>query len=112
MIPPAPGLFSTRNGWPSDLVSWSATTRPRMSVAEPGVNGTITFTAFAGYCADAKQETKSKASANARCIAKCSDLAADADVAARGAVFAAVLADERAVAALGAGRAGEDRGLL
>src|SRR4051812_44856498 len=54
MIPPAPGLFSTTNGWPSDFASWSATTRPRMSVAEPGVNGTMIFTGRAGYCASAE----------------------------------------------------------
>src|SRR5258705_377325 len=66
MIPPAPGLFSTTNGWPSDFASWSATTRPRISVAEPGVNGTITFTALLGYCADAMPGKRSKASTTAR----------------------------------------------
>src|SRR5258708_19167382 len=65
MIPPAPGLLSTTNGWPSDFVSWSPTTRPRMSVADPGVNGTMTLTAFAGYCACAKPGAASKAASNA-----------------------------------------------
>src|SRR5437764_582424 len=45
----------------------------------------------------------------ARELRSVSELAADADVAAGGAVVAAVAPDERAVAALGAGRAGEHR---
>src|SRR2546427_12609890 len=42
----------------------------------------------------------------------CAPLSADADVAAGGAIVAAVAPDERAVAALGAGRAGHHRILL
>src|SRR5258706_8136125 len=61
MMPPAPGLFSTTNAWPSDFVSWSATTRPRISVAEPGVNGTMIFTDLAGDCASAGPAARSNA---------------------------------------------------
>jgi hypothetical protein len=47
-LPPAPGLFSTTNGWPSDFERLSATTRARMSVAEPAVNATMIFTGLVG----------------------------------------------------------------
>src|SRR5919197_1164204 len=42
------------NGWPSASCSFAATTRAAMSVAWPGVQGTITFTGWLGYdCASA-----------------------------------------------------------
>src|SRR5690606_33527184 len=50
-LPPAPGLFSTMNGWPSRLPSWSVTSRATTSGVEPGPNGTTTFTVMAGQAA-------------------------------------------------------------
>src|SRR2546425_4471462 len=55
MVPPAPGRFSTSTVCPSCTVSFSATVRAMMSVALPGVNGTIARSGFAGQaCAAAK----------------------------------------------------------
>jgi hypothetical protein len=48
MLPPAPGLFSTTNDWPIDLVNASATRRARMSVAEPGAKPTMIRTGLLG----------------------------------------------------------------
>src|ERR1700704_264842 len=54
MVPPAPGRFSTSTAWPSCALSFSATVRAMMSVALPGVNGTIACTGFDGHaCAQA-----------------------------------------------------------
>ena len=44
MLPPAPGRFSTTNGWPSVSVSFCAVARARMSVVPPAGNGTTTRT--------------------------------------------------------------------
>src|SRR5256885_1412240 len=41
MVPPAPGRFSTSTCWPSAAESLSATGRAMVSVAEPGVKGTM-----------------------------------------------------------------------
>src|SRR5262245_16442110 len=63
-MPPAPGRFSTTNARPSVFASCSEVSRPRMSVALPGVNGTITFTGLSGYaCAAAEPEAASSAAA-------------------------------------------------
>jgi hypothetical protein len=48
IVPPPPGRFSISTGWPSCPDSFSATVRAMMSVALPGVNGTITRSGFAG----------------------------------------------------------------
>src|SRR6185436_17114817 len=48
IVPPAPGRFSTITGWPSAACSLSATGRAMVSVAEPGVNGTMTRIGFEG----------------------------------------------------------------
>src|SRR5438477_5353301 len=48
-MPPAPGRFSTTKACPMDFENWSAITRARMSVAEPAVKGTMTFTGPDGY---------------------------------------------------------------
>src|SRR5262245_8288374 len=54
IVPPAPGRFSTITGWPSCAVSFSATVRAMMSVALPGVKGTVTRIGLAGQgCAHA-----------------------------------------------------------
>src|ERR1043165_3975307 len=51
---PAPGLFSTKNCWPSVREKCSARTRPTMSVPPAGGEGTMMRTARAGYsCAPA-----------------------------------------------------------
>src|SRR5689334_22636336 len=58
MVPPAPGRFSTRNGCPMAVASLSATGRAIVSVAEPGVNGTMIRTGFEGkVCANALETT-------------------------------------------------------
>lgn len=44
MFPPAPGLFSTMTGCPSDWASRSETIRARMSFPPPGANGTTNLT--------------------------------------------------------------------
>src|SRR6187455_733229 len=49
MMPPAPGLFSTRKVCPIDLVKESATRRATMSVADPGVKATMILTGLVGY---------------------------------------------------------------
>ena len=48
IVPPAPGRFSTRKGWPSACVSRSATVRPIRSDADPVAKGTITRTGLLG----------------------------------------------------------------
>src|SRR5579864_455496 len=54
MVPPAPGRFSTITGWPSAGESLSLMVRAMMSVALPGVKGTMTLTVPEGYpCARA-----------------------------------------------------------
>src|ERR1043165_1243 len=51
---PAPGLFSTKNCWPSVREKCSARARPTMSVPPAGGEGTMMRTARAGYsCAPA-----------------------------------------------------------
>src|SRR3954465_11689249 len=60
--PPAPGRLSMTNGWPSDSCSFCASMRAAMSVAWPGGQGTITFTAWLGYdCAYAMAHAKASA---------------------------------------------------
>src|SRR5947199_323631 len=39
MLPPAPGLLSTRNCWPKTSVIFKATKRAMVSAPPPGVNG-------------------------------------------------------------------------
>src|SRR5690349_6203688 len=52
------------NGWPSASCSFCATTRAAMSVAWPGVQGTITFTARFGYgCASAPLQASAQSRA-------------------------------------------------
>src|SRR5262245_16599200 len=64
MVPPAPGRFSTTNGWPSCSARRCVTVRAMMSVALPAVNGTITCTRLVGHdCASAVLETRHPASA-------------------------------------------------
>src|SRR5437870_5270213 len=59
MVPPAPGRFSTTSGWPSAAASLSATGRAMVSVADPGVKGTMMRIGLAGKgCADAAQAAK------------------------------------------------------
>jgi len=48
MFPPAPGLFSTTNVFPSFSVRRVLTMRVSMSVVPPGVNATMTVTGWAG----------------------------------------------------------------
>ena len=38
-LPPAPGRFSTTNGWPSARLSRSPTARASTSASPPGANG-------------------------------------------------------------------------
>src|SRR5258705_3084216 len=49
MVPPAPGLFSTRKAWWRSAASFALTTRATMSTVPPAVNGTSTRTGLAGY---------------------------------------------------------------
>src|SRR3954469_11062838 len=120
MLPPAPVTFSTTTVWPRLLVMRSAMMRPMVSVGPPAEKGTTIVIGFVGnFCAEAALAVRTSASAKSRmpfiAVPLSGDytlLAADSHVAARGAVIAAVLADQRAVATLGAGRAGEHRGLL
>src|SRR3954454_10061234 len=51
MLPDAPGLLSTRNGWPKDLPRCSASRRARMSVEPPGAQGTTRVTGCSGQAA-------------------------------------------------------------
>jgi hypothetical protein len=44
----APAMFSTTTGLPHLSCSWLATSRARMSVVEPGSDGTTTLTTFDG----------------------------------------------------------------
>src|SRR6478609_8758988 len=55
MMPNAPGLFSTTQGWPITWRSWSHMIRVMMSVALPAPYGRRTLIGFEGYlsCADA-----------------------------------------------------------
>jgi hypothetical protein len=70
MAPPAPGRFSTTNGWPSATCSFSATTRAAMSVACPGGQGTTTLMGRLGYaCANAAVAARSDAT-NTRSLFK------------------------------------------
>lgn len=48
MVPPAPGRFSTTTGWPSATLRRSAIGRAMVSVAEPGVKGTMMRIDFEG----------------------------------------------------------------
>src|SRR3954452_9685727 len=64
MVPPAPGRFSTTNGWPSCSERRCVTVRAMMSVALPAVNGTMTCTRLVGHdCASAALETMHAATA-------------------------------------------------
>src|SRR5262249_44749706 len=53
MMPPAPGLLSTRNGRPRSSASRAATSRVTMSTAPPGGNGSMMRTGRSGYSAHA-----------------------------------------------------------
>src|SRR4051812_9281749 len=54
LMPPAPGMFSITNRWPSFSPSFSATRREVTSATPPGPNGRTIFTGRSGYfCADA-----------------------------------------------------------
>src|SRR3954469_7994504 len=120
MLPPAPVTFSTTTVWPRLLIMRSAMMRPMVSVGPPAEKGTTIVTGLAGnFCADAALAVRTSASAKSRmpfmAVPLSGDytpLAADSHVAARRAVVATVLADQRVVAALGAGCAGEHRRLL
>lgn len=48
MVPPAPALFSTINGWPSAAASFSPAARAATSVAWSGVHGTMMRTGLSG----------------------------------------------------------------
>ena len=48
MLPPAPGLFSMMNCWPSESDSFWASNRASTSVVPPGAKGTTTLTGFEG----------------------------------------------------------------
>src|SRR6266571_2093487 len=50
MLPPAPGLFSTMNCWPSVVLSRCATRRAVKSKPPPGAKATMIFTGLVGYC--------------------------------------------------------------
>src|SRR5215213_7893740 len=54
MMPKAPGLFSTTQGWPSAWRSWSHMIRVMMSVALPAPYGRMTLIGFEGYLSCAK----------------------------------------------------------
>src|SRR3954466_5080195 len=49
MLPEAPGLLSTTNGWPNDFDRCSESVRARMSVEPPGAQGTIIVTGLSGH---------------------------------------------------------------
>src|SRR3954466_5818644 len=73
---PAPGLFSTKNCWPSVLEKCSASTRPTMSVPPAGGDGTMMRTGCEGYVwADACTAAKSIRALTQRM----QDLSADID---------------------------------
>src|SRR6476661_6466026 len=59
MLPPAPGLLSTRNCWPRTSVIFKATKRAIVSAPPPGVNGMRMRTGLFGQvdCATAGQAT-------------------------------------------------------
>src|SRR5205814_992784 len=63
IVPPAPGLFSTTNGWLSLIDSACATARATTSVALPAVKGTITCTGLVGYSCASTVEAASAATA-------------------------------------------------
>src|ERR1700730_14844496 len=48
IVPPAPGLLSTMNGWPSWSDSCAATVRAITTVALPAGSGTTTCTGLSG----------------------------------------------------------------
>src|SRR4051812_9935802 len=54
----APGLFSTRKGWPIDSCICCPSTRAKRSVTPPGGYGTMIFTGREGKgCAEARPES-------------------------------------------------------
>src|ERR1700675_2646704 len=54
MLPPAPGLFSTTNCWPSPLLISAEKARATMEELPPGAKGTIRRIGLVGYvCAGA-----------------------------------------------------------
>ena len=66
----APGIGSTKTGWPSRCDSFSARMRLRTSIAPPGLNGETRRIGLAGQaaapCAEAKVGSSDAAAAIAR----------------------------------------------
>src|SRR5512146_1023111 len=68
MLPDAPTLLSTMNGWPSCFVRCSESMRARMSVEPPGAHGTISVTGFSGQAAKAGAAAARARAAQARSL--------------------------------------------
>src|SRR5215204_5927791 len=70
MLPPAPGLLSTRNCWPRTSVIFKATKRAIVSAPPPGVNGMMMRTALFGQalCATAGLATLGASAAAAESL--------------------------------------------
>src|SRR5436190_23879108 len=88
MLPDAPGLFSTMNGWPYVFVSCSLSVRARMSVDPPGAQGTIIVTGLSGHA-------ESAIAGGAATVSATSDANDANDVARRAACAASARIDRR-----------------
>src|SRR6185312_3995559 len=69
-MPPAPGMFSMMNRWPSFSLSLSAMMRVVTSATPPAPNGRMILTGFSGHFACAGAAKKANAVINDAAIAK------------------------------------------
>ena len=64
MVPPAPPMFSTSMGWPSDTRIGSISARTMVSTAPPAASGTTMVIGFDGnVCAGAAEQPSEAANA-------------------------------------------------